>query len=139
MGDAPAWTSDPQSFSSTRWIWRKEITTITWWPHDHGDPNRAAPPTTLSEAKPAHTNRKHADWNCGCGTNNWPWRQACFVCHAPRRPDDCADTKTIDLADARHIANTIEKPEKTADGSHYAGTSANASANPEDPPPAKGK
>ena len=138
MGDAPAWTSDPQSFSSTRWIWRRETTTITWWPHDHGDPNRAAQPSTLSDLKHAqtNTNRKYADWNCGCGTNNWPWRQACFVCHAPRSTNEYTDTKTIDLADPK---NLIEKTEMPADGAYHTGTAAKASANAEDPPPAKGK
>ena len=33
MADAPKWTSDPQYYPATCWVYRKEITTITWWPH----------------------------------------------------------------------------------------------------------
>ena len=136
MADVPKWTSDPQYFSSTRWIWRRETTTITWWPHIHGD--RASQSATLGDPKhtQARTDQKHADWNCGCGTNNWPWRQECFVCYAPRSTSDHIDAKTFDRAEPDNATTNTEKP---AAGTHNTGSAAKRSENAEDPPPKEGQ
>ena len=99
MADAPKWTSDPQSFSSTRWVYRREITTITWWPHSASRGDQTHPPV----------DEKHTDWYCECGTNNWPRRQHCFVCHAPRDTSDQAKSPArpkTDDADTEQAAST---------------------------------
>ena len=101
MSDAPKWTNDPRSFASTRWIYRREITTITWWPH--------------SASRGDQTYTPMDDWYCECGTNNWPRRLHCFVCHAPRDASDQAKTtdrtKTED-ADTEQAASTGDAASK---------------------------
>ena len=113
MADAPKWTSDPQNFADTRWVYRRDTTTITWWPH-------SASPSDSGSNRP-YTNQKDADWYCECGTNNWPRRQHCFACFAPR-------TKDQTEAAQKSSASTLdpEKPENAP---------AKGSENAVDPPP----
>ena len=124
MADVPKWTSDPQYFSSTRWVYRRETTTITWWPQSAslGDPEHTQPPT----------DQKYADWYCGCGPKNWPRRQECFVCYAPRSTSDHTEAKTVDRAKPDNAPTNTEKP---AAGTHNTGNAAKGSENAEDPPP----
>ena len=85
MDETPAWTRDIQSYTSTRWIWRKEVTTVTWWPlqgstaeplhHQPTDPK--APPQTA----------KSPDWQWVCGQSNWAWRRACYASYVPKGMD----------------------------------------------------
>ena len=104
MADAPKWTSDPQYFSATRWVYRKETTTITWWPHS------ASPGDSGSTH--SRTNQKQTDWYCGCGTNNWPKRQECFVCFAPRNADH-TEAKTVDPENAPNAEGFAVDPHPT--------------------------
>ena len=107
MADAPKWTSDPHNFSATRWIYRKETTTITWWPHSaaSGDSDSTQP----------RTDQKHNDWYCGCGTNSWPRRQECFVCFAPRNH---SEAKTLDKENPENAPTTVAKGSDNAVDPH---------------------
>ena len=85
MGDTPAWTRDVHSYASTRWVWRKEITTVTWWPLSAGA--QEPPPIQTTDAKAQHATAKNADWNCLRGQSSWSWRRACYACYVPRGMD----------------------------------------------------
>ena len=91
---APAWTREVHAYASTRWVWRKEVTTITWWPlydatPEAGQPHADADPKTQQQsAKPSRT----TDWYCPCRQSNWHWRRACYACGIPKDMDPPSST-----------------------------------------------
>ena len=93
----PNWTHQVSSFTSTRWVWRRETTTITWWPllHNSG-----------GEGHDGHTNdgpghgtghqpdedARRKDWYCPCRQHNWHSRDTCYKCGIPRGMDSPSGT-----------------------------------------------
>ena len=112
MADAPKWTTDPQNFADTRWVYRRDITTITWWPHSS---------RSDSGTNTTHVDKQDTDWYCECGTKNWQRRQNCFVCLAPRTKDHTEEAQqtSADTLDPKIATSKLdqEKPNTLAKGS----------------------
>ena len=68
MDAPPSWTTDASYFSSARWVWRREVQSVTWWPLD------------------AEQHRQHQQhWTCAlCGKDHSSWLPRCTGCRAER-------------------------------------------------------
>ena len=109
MADAPKWTTDPKNYADTRWVYHRDITTITWWPHSSGNNS-------------THVAKYDTDWSCACGTSNWQKRQNCYFCLAPRTNDHAEEAQqqtSADTPDPKIATNKLdpEKPNTQGNGS----------------------
>ena len=83
---APGWSTEQDWVADGRWVWRREVETVSWWP---------ATPHTDSAPQANHTspacNFLWADWKCICGQTSWPNRTRCYDCVMPRPQGDAAN------------------------------------------------
>ena len=124
MADSPAWTRDIQSYTSARWVWRKEVTTITRWPLEGTAPE---PPPQTTDAKSPLQATRPPDWLCACGQSNWAWRRICYLCYVPKEMD-AANTTTstgaiitsasAGTSDERIKDNKPSMPASSSSGNH---------------------
>ena len=134
MAAAPGWSTEQDWIADGRWVWRREVETVSWWP---------ATPHTDSAPQANHTSPAciflWADWKCICGQTNWPNRTRCYDCVMPRPQGDAANreknTEGTSLTEVTEVtehmyADTNEKAKERQLIPHTTATTRRSRHNP---------